>query len=92
VDGYNELVDNLAEVSLRDVVRARAQIKSLLGGEIRLLPHKAGYLEAELAAVLGEFIKLASVRKRWCRGPGLTIFAATRSASEFDSALLLVDL
>ncbi len=73
VDGYKELVDNLAEVSLRDVARARAQIKSLLGGEIRLLPHKAGYLEAELAAELGGLIKLASVRKRWCRGEDLNL-------------------
>ncbi len=70
VDGYKELVDNLAEISLWDVARARAQVKSLLGSEIRLLPHMAGYLEAELAAELGGLIKLASVRKCWCRGPG----------------------
>lgn len=67
VDGYKELVDNLAEISLRDVARARAQVKSLLGSEIRLLPHMAGYLEAEL----GGLIKLASVRKCWCRGLAL---------------------
>ncbi len=77
VDGYKELVDNLVEVSLRDVARARAQIKSLLGGEIRLLPHKAGYLEVELAAELGGVIKLGSVRKRWCRGKHLVSFAVS---------------
>ena len=46
VERYQRLVADMARVAQRDIARARAQIKTLLGGPVLLEPHKEGYLVA----------------------------------------------
>ena len=47
---YARLVKNLETVPQREVVRARTQIKKLVGGEIKLVPAASGdHLEAEFS-------------------------------------------
>ena len=58
VDRYKELVANLETVVMRDMARARTQIKALVGGAIKLIPTDHGYLEAELAGDYTGLLKL----------------------------------
>lgn len=60
MDRYCALVTNLPSVLQRDVQRARAQIKTLLGDGVKLLPTKEGYLVAELAGDFAGLLKLAA--------------------------------
>lgn len=60
VDRFRALTQGLETVAQRDVARARAQLRGLLG-EIRLAPSESGvYLEAELAGDYAGLFKLAS--------------------------------
>ncbi len=54
---YQALVENLG--SLRDMDQAREQLRTLLGGEIKLVPTGDGHLEAELVGHYGGLVKLA---------------------------------
>ncbi len=56
---YRQLVENLGEVTLRDVARARAQIRQLVGGEIRLVP-EGHALYAEMRGNYAGLLKLAN--------------------------------
>ena len=58
MDRYRKLVDDLP-AAMRDIARARAQIKTLLGGSVKLTPTKEG-LVAELAGDFAGLLKLAS--------------------------------
>ncbi len=57
---YRELVAQLGTTVQRDIDRARAQIRTLLGGQVLLTPTDQGYLEAEMAGNPAELLKLAS--------------------------------
>jgi site-specific DNA recombinase len=60
VDRYREMVDNLETVAMRDVPRARMQLRQLLG-EVPLMPSATGdYLEAKLAGDYAGLVKLAA--------------------------------
>ncbi len=57
MDRYRQLVNNLGDI--KDVARARAQIKHLLGGQVKLIPTVQGYLEAELKGDYAGLCKMA---------------------------------
>ncbi len=57
VDRYRQVVNNLGNI--KDVARARTQIKHLLGGQVKLIPTEQGYLEAELKGYYAGLCKLA---------------------------------
>jgi site-specific DNA recombinase len=60
VDRYREMVDNLETVAVRDVPRARVQLRQLLG-EVPLTPSATGdHLEAKLAGDYAGLVKLAT--------------------------------
>ncbi len=59
LDRYRALVENLGEVSRRDVERARADVRKLVGGEIRLMPATGG-LVAEIRGDYGGMLRLGS--------------------------------
>ncbi|MCH8113204.1 MAG: recombinase family protein [Proteobacteria bacterium] len=58
VDRFRDLVDDLENVLQRDVAQGRAQLRSLLGQQIRLHPTNASHLEAE---VVGDYAGLVSL-------------------------------
>lgn len=62
IERYQSYVENLESVTLRDVAKARAQIRTLLGDEIRLVPN-GGYLEAEISGDYQGLAKLATGNK-----------------------------
>ncbi len=72
VDRYKQLVNNLENVTQRDVARARAQIKKLVGGEIKLYPSETGdFLEAEMTGDFVSLLNLASGKPSVnCNGSG----------------------
>jgi hypothetical protein len=60
-DEYRKLVQKLGDVALREAGRARAQLRSLWGNEIRL--HRSedvDFLEAEVAMADERFVRLAA--------------------------------
>jgi hypothetical protein len=61
VDRYRAMLDDLGNTLQREVVRARNQIKALVDGEVRLVPTKAGGLDAELS---GNYLGLLSLAKK----------------------------
>lgn len=63
VDRYKAKIEELATVAQRDAARAKAQLRSLLGGPVPLRPTKQGYLEAELAGDYAGLVLLASAGK-----------------------------
>jgi len=60
VDRYRDMVEHLEDVTRTDVVRARNQIKALLGNAIKLMPTPKGYLEAELQGDYAGLVALAN--------------------------------
>lgn len=60
IDHYRTLVGDLSKVMQRDVARARARLKTLLGGQILLRPTEQGYLEAKLTGSYAGLFKLVS--------------------------------
>lgn len=59
MERYAAIVEDIANVRKRDVARIRAQLKTLVGGQVLLHPTDEGYLEAELAGNYAGLIKLA---------------------------------
>ncbi len=71
VDRYRELVEDLGTATQRDVARARAQIKTLLGGAVRLVPAQGrAYLEAEIAGDYAGLLKMAGNKISVVAGAG----------------------
>lgn len=59
MERYAAIVEEIANVRQRDVTRMRAQLRTLVGGQVLLHPTDEGYLEAELAGNYAGLIKLA---------------------------------
>ncbi len=57
---YHDLVKNFETVTLKQVGRARNQIKALVDGQVTLHPTEQGYLEAELT---GDYAGLMALTK-----------------------------
>lgn len=57
IDRYRSLVEDLEATTLRDVSRAREQIKLLVGDEIKLVPHQ-DHLVAEMSCDFAGLLKL----------------------------------
>ena len=55
------MITDLANTTQHHVARARQQIAAILGAEIKLLPHEAGYLEAELVGDYGGLMRAAAI-------------------------------
>jgi hypothetical protein len=62
VERFRGMVDDLESVTLRDVTRARAQLRHLIG-EVPLHPRE-GYLEAELTGNYAGVLRLADIPSR----------------------------
>lgn len=60
VERFKEMVDNLETVTLRDVTRARTQLRHLIG-EVPLKPGRDGFLIAELSGNYAGLLKMAGV-------------------------------
>ena len=58
---YRDLVENFETVTLKQVGRARNQIKALVDGQVILHPTDQGYLEAELT---GDYAGLLALTKQ----------------------------
>lgn len=58
LERFSEMVDNLESVTLRDVTRARAQLRHLIG-DVPLRPGKDGFLVAELSGNYAGLLKMA---------------------------------
>ena len=58
VERFKALVADFENVAMRDVSRARTQIKKLVGGSVTLHPTDEGYLEAEMRGDYAGLIRL----------------------------------
>ncbi len=58
VERFQSLVADFENVAMRDVSRARTQIKKLIGGSVTLHPTEEGHLEAEMRGDYAGLIRL----------------------------------
>lgn len=68
-DIYKRLINDLGKSLQTDVVRARTQLRMLLGDEIRLIPQE-GYLEAEIRGDYAGLLSIVAPKINVAGGPG----------------------